>query len=105
MEAASDVLKRLLTTKTGVQFHSDYKELVNGSLFSFLHPFRTSKKQKVQQYYIVRFKFSPVITVTLAYMASEILVTSSYFPQQIRRLYVKIRNSTRMVTDSNLQLA
>ena len=45
VEAASEVLKQILSTRTGISFSNDYKVKVNDNLFYFLHPFKTSKKK------------------------------------------------------------
>ena len=53
--AASDVLKKLLVTKTGISFYKGYKEQVQDYLFHYLHPFKTGKsKVKVPPFSLVR---------------------------------------------------
>ncbi|KAI0210308.1 Serine-protein kinase ATM [Lamellibrachia satsuma] len=43
--AASQVLKAMLATKTGMSFHQGYKGHVKDSLFQYLHPFKPARKK------------------------------------------------------------
>lgn len=70
VEAASDVLKTLLSTKTGYTFATHYRDKMGDKefLFQYLHPFRPRKKVR----HVTEFFF--IYTVLIIFITGRMYI-------------------------------